>query len=138
MIKATHFKIHELVPPETFDKFGEKAWSFIDPNLIILIDALRNEFGGATINNYYWGGKRTASGLRIPASAEYSVYSQHSHGRAADMIFQNVTANDIRKAMIATPQKWLSLVDSITLEDEVTWLHVDVRNGDNCIRLFKP
>lgn len=138
MIKAKHFKIHELVPSETFQKYGEKAWMFLDPNLIILIDALRDEFGGATINNYYWGGNRTASGLRIPTSAEYSVYSQHSHGRAADMLFSNISTSDVRKAIIATPQKWLSLVDSITIEDDVSWLHVDVRNGDNCIKLFKP
>jgi hypothetical protein len=55
MIKAKYFKIHELVPPKVYQVRGEKAWQLIDPKLISLIDALREEFGSATINNYIVG-----------------------------------------------------------------------------------
>lgn len=138
MKKAKHFKIHELVPPKTYTRFGEKAWWFIDPVLIDLIDAMRDEFGRATINNYKWGGDRQWSGLRSSDSPWYSPYSQHSFGRAADIIFNDISADDVRKAMTQNPEKWLAIAPSITLEEDVSWVHVDVRNDANVIRTFKP
>lgn len=138
MIKAKHFKIYELVPPKTYTKYGEKAWWFIDPNLIKLIDAMRDEFGSATINSYKWGGNRSWSGLRTSDSPYYSPYSQHSFGRAADILFDDINADEVRKAMTEQPEKWLAICPSITLEDGVTWTHVDVRNSYPCITLFNP
>lgn len=140
MIKAYHFEIHELVPPKTYTKYGQKAWWFIDPNLIALIDAMRDEFGSATINNYFWKGARTESGLRTPDCKYYTPHSQHSHGRAADILFKEFSSDDVRKAMCENPEKWLDIAPSITLEEGegVSWVHVDVRNGDTAIRTFKP
>ena len=138
MIKAEHFKIYELVPPKTYTKFGDKAWWFIDPNLIRVIDALREEFGSATINSYKWGGDRQWSGLRTSGSPWYSPYSQHSFGRAADILFKDYAAEEVRQAITANPEKWLAICPSITLEEDVSWVHIDVRNGHNCIRTFKP
>jgi hypothetical protein len=137
-MKAKHFKIHELVDEKTYLRYGEKAWWFIDESLICLIDAMRDEFGPATINNYRFGGDRSWSGLRTTESEWYSPYSQHTFGRAADILFKEHTAADVRKAMTENPDKWLAICPSITLEDDVSWVHVDVRNGENCIRLFKP
>jgi hypothetical protein len=138
MIKAKYFKIHELVPPDIYQRFGERAWMFIDPRLVLLIDELRNEFGRAAVNNYYWGGSRVASGLRVPTSPHYSPTSQHSHGRAVDMVFSDISADDARKRVIQHPEKWLAIVPSITLESDVSWFHVDVRNNHQCINVFKP
>jgi len=137
-MKAKHFIIQELVDPVTYNKFGERSWWFIDPDLIKIIDALREEFGSATINNWKWGGDRSWSGLRTSASPWYSTYSQHSFGRAADIIFKNHEAEEVRQAMIADPDKWLEIVPHITLEEGVSWVHVDVRNDVRCIRTFKP
>jgi len=138
MIKSKHFKIHELIPPKAFQKFGEKGWILIDPTLIELLDAMRNEFGRATINNYMFGGDRQWSGLRTTDSPDYTPYSQHSFGRAADIIFNDIKADDVRKSMISNPEKWLKISPSITLEDDVSWLHVDIRNNHFGINLFKP
>ena len=80
MYKCKHFKAHELVPPAIYDKFGERSFMFLDDRLLKLCDALREEFGSATINNYKWGGDRVASGLRSPDSPYYSPTSQHSFG----------------------------------------------------------
>jgi hypothetical protein len=138
LIKAEYFAIHELVPPKTYEARGEKAWQLIDPKLIYLIDALREEFGQATINNYKYGGNRQWSGLRTSDSPYYSAYSQHSFGRAADILFKDHTADEVRKAMVENPDKWLAICPSVTLEDQVTWVHADVRNSYNCITLFNP
>lgn len=137
MIKANHFKIHELVPPAIFTMFGENAWWFIDPRLVVLIDAMREEFGSATINNYKFGGKREWSGLRTPDSPWYKPTSQHSFGRAADMIFKDYSASGVRDLMIANQSKWLAICPSITLERDVEWVHVDVRNSVNGINLVR-
>ena len=137
-MKAKHFKIHELVPLHIYKARGEKAWSLIDDRLIMLIDELRDTFGRATINNYYYGGKREWSGLRTPESSYFSPYSQHTFGRAADIIFNDISAEDVRECIIDKPDKFLAICPSITLEDDVSWLHIDVRNESDGIHLFKP
>lgn len=138
MIKAEHFAVHELVPPEIYKKRGEKAWQLINPSLINLIDALRGEFGSAKINDYHWGGSRKWSGLRTPDSPYYSMTSQHSLGNAVDILFKNHTADEVRKAITSDPDKWLAICPSITLEDKTSWVHIDVRNSHPCISLFDP
>lgn len=138
MKKAEHFKIYELVPPSVYEKYGERAWWFIDESLIALIDAMREQFGSATINDYKWGGKYSQSGFRTAESQYYNPFSQHAMGRAVDLKFRDYTANEVRAAMLINPEKWLKICPSITLEEDVSWVHVDVRNGDNCIRTFKP
>jgi hypothetical protein len=143
MIKSIHFKIHELVPPAIFTMFGENGWWFIEPRLITLIDAMREEFGSATINNYKFGGKREWSGLRTPDSPYYRATSQHSAGRAVDIIFKDISAPDVRKSMLANKGKWLAIVPSITLENvdakgnEISWVHLDIRNGEKGINLVR-
>lgn len=139
VVKAKHFAIHELVPPKVYMARGEKAWELIDVNLIRLIDAMREEFGRATINNYKWGGDREWSGLRTPESPWYSANSQHTFGRAVDILFQDISAADVRKRMTENPDKWIAICPMITLEDDVSWVHIDVRNNTSeGIRLFKP
>jgi hypothetical protein len=143
MIKSKHFQIHELVPPAVFTMFGENGWWFIDRRLIVLIDAMRDEFGPATINNYRFKGDREWSGLRTPDSPYYKTTSQHSAGRAVDIIFKDISAPDVRKSMLANKEKWLAIVPSITLENvdakgnEIMWTHVDIRNGAMGINLVR-
>ncbi len=141
MIKSKHFKIHELVPKRIYTARGEKAWALLDSRLLLLIDAMRDEFGRATINDYQFGGKREWSGIRTLESPDYSPTSQHSFGRAVDIIFNDISAPDVRKAMTANPDKWLGICDSISMEDlkdgkPISWVHVDVRNSYKGINLF--
>jgi hypothetical protein len=73
--------------------------------------------------------------LRTSESSHYSPTSQHSFGRAADLIFKDVTAEQVRQSMLKNRVKWNSIVPSITLEKDVSWVHVDVRNGAPGINL---
>ena len=141
MIKAKHFAIHELIPPKAYSRFGNRGWMLLDPSLIELVDALRGRYGSATINNYKWKGlegSRQWSGLRTSDSPWYSQYSQHSFGRAADIIFRDMTAEEVRQDIIANPDEFLKISPSITLELDVDWTHVDVRNGAEGVNTFKP
>lgn len=135
-MKSKYFKIHELVPPHIFEKYGEGAWKFIDERLIASLDTLKEHFstGTITLNNYKWKGTRKWSGLRTPESKWYSETSLHSHGKAGDMIFSNYTAEEVRHYIINNPA-FFPYIKGI--EDMVKWLHIDVRNEDQLV-IFKP
>ena len=104
--KCQYFKIHELVPPHVYKERGEKAWELIDDRILKTIDMLRKDLGEATINNYEFGGDRQWSGLRTPDSPFYSPYSQHTFGRAVDILFKDVSAETVRKFILNNPDKY--------------------------------
>ena len=132
MYKCKHFEIHELVPPHIYEKRGEKAWELLDERALITLDALRDRFGVATVNNYKFGGTRLWSGLRTPDSPYYSETSQHSLGKAFDVVFKYVQAEEVREFILNNRD----LFPHVTgLELDVSWLHFDVRNT-NAIKVF--
>jgi len=131
-MKSKYFKIYELVPEHIYKKFGEKAWMFIDPRLIEMIDLLKEDFpkGTITINNYFWKGKRNWSGLRVAGCPYYSETSQHSFGRAVDCIFSTYDVEDVRKHIMDNLDRYKYIKG---IELDVSWLHIDVRNTDKLI-----
>jgi hypothetical protein len=136
MYICKYFKIHELVPRQTYKVRGERAWELIDDRLLITLDSLREKFGSITINNYEWNGHRQWSGLRTPGSPYYSQYSQHSFGRAADCIFNETSTDIVRNDIIENPDDdCYKLINAIELK--VSWLHIDIRNTDR-IKKFNP
>ncbi len=134
--KCKHFGIKELVDPGTFEKRGHKAWELLDDRLLWTLDRLRLRYGKMTVNNWAWNGDRKWSGLRTPNSTWYSVYSQHTYGRAADCLFKDYTAEQVRQDILDNPDdedfKYIN-----SLELGVSWLHFDVRNCDR-IKTFTP
>lgn len=141
MHRADNFELHELIPPSYYKKYGDFAYKFLDPRALAVIDAIRNRYGPMTCNNYHWGGNRTQSGLRSPDQSYYSPTSQHTFGRAFDLIPKNVTAQEIRDDLEDFSLGILKLprhITSITLEDKVSWLHVDVRNNKDGVNIFQP
>jgi hypothetical protein len=132
MYKCEHFVIEELVPPQVFKDRGEKAWQLLDDRMLITLDRLREKYGSMTVNNWKWGGDREWSGLRTSDSPYYSKYSQHSFGRAADVIFKHITAEEVRQAILENPDDpTFELINSF--EEGVSWLHFDVRNCDRVL-----
>ena len=124
---SENFSIEEFVDKDTYRKFGDKSVWFIDKNLIQIAQELRNHFGPITINNYFSGGNRNWSGLRTMKSSYYSPYSQHSFGRAIDMIFENHDAEYIRNEIRNNEKYWFDY-GVRAIENNVSWLHIDVRN----------
>ena len=134
--KCKHFAIHELVPPQVFEDRGDKAWELLDDRLLYTLDQLRNRYGRITVNKWHWGGDRLWSGLRTSGSPYYSQYSQHSFGRAADCLFNELSAEKVRVDIMANPNDpAFEYINSVELD--VSWLHFDVRNC-NRIQTFKP
>ena len=102
--KCKHFLIEELVPPKVYADRGRKAWELIDVRILKTIDMLRDKYGQMTINNWKWAGSREWSGLRTPNSPYYSPYSQHTFGRAVDIIFKDKTAEEVRQDILNNPK----------------------------------
>lgn len=136
--KCKHFIIEELVDKETFETTPEwKLWVAFDDRLLKAMDFLREEIGvPITINNWKWSGDRSWSGLRPPGSPYYSRWSQHSYGRAVDMIFKGIPAVDVRHRIkkLIKQGKLNNIAPSLTFEEkykgkEISWVHMDVRNN---------
>jgi hypothetical protein len=124
------------VPRNVYEKYGEKAWMFLDTQALMALDRLRKRFGPMTVNNYYWGGPREWSGLRTKDSPYYSAMSQHSFGKAFDCVFSNCTAEEVRRIILSNPNSLdFELINSLELN--VSWLHFDTRNC-NRIMTYSP
>ena len=135
--KCKHYKIQELVDPDTYGRFGEEAWMFFNPAFLRSADAVRDHFGvRCTINNWLWGGNRKWSGLRPRLCSIGAGYSQHRFGNAGDILLDGVRAEDARKEILEHKDDIFTEV--MCLEDEVDWLHMDCRNIPGRIRLVKP
>lgn len=94
-----YYSIHELVPPELYRAYGDRAMYMFDINALITIDLLRSHYGSCTINNWFWGGDYKNSGFRLWNCPEGARLSQHKFGRAFDCKFKNVSADEVREDM---------------------------------------
>ena len=135
-MKSKYFKIHELVPPKLYKKRGKKAWYLIDPRLVETIDTIKELFpkGSMSINDYFWGGKRTQSGIRLGSSKYYSNSSLHSYGMAIDAVFSKYDVEKVRQFIIDNPDKFPHIKG---IETGISWLHIDVRNTDKVMLFSK-
>ena len=126
---SANFFLDEYIPKDLYLKYASKSWillGLIDSRLIQADQMLRNVFGSVTINSWWNGGDRQWSGLRLPASPDYSLTSQHSYGRGSDKLFKH-PASEVREYI---KLYWKEL--GITcIEDNVSWIHSDVRALQN-------
>ena len=131
-----HFEAHELVPKHIYDSPKPiSKYTLFDDRLLKLSDRIRELVDSPlTINNWKWGGDREWCGLRTPESKYYSPTSQHTFGRAVDMVSRELTGQQLRRKV----EKWMKEgkfedigVFSVTVEEgpDITWLHIDVRNN---------
>ena len=51
--RPQHFELEELIPPETLQALGRKAWLVLDPRALFTLDQLRDAFGICTVNDWH-------------------------------------------------------------------------------------
>ena len=136
-MRSKYFKVHEFVPRAIYDKYGERSWRYVDERLILTMDTIKERFnlGTIQINNYYWGGDREWSGIRLPASSDYSFGSMHSYANALDFVLSHYTAEEVRQDIINNPHLYPHVKG---LELEVEWVHLDIRNERYLITFKVP
>ena len=140
--KCKHFRIEELVDKATYEKFGELAWQFFDPNFLIMIDDLWEYFGVTVyMNNWVWGGTAQYRGLRpwyVDTGADYSA---HRFAKGGDMIFKGVAAEVVRNRIIIDQDhpklKRITRIEGGRNRDgnERPWLHADTMNIPDAQRI---
>lgn len=143
-MKEYKFKLTELVCKHMSDKYGDKAWMFLDPRLLETLDVIRYDILDApmTINNYASGGSFSQRGMRcnccqLVKSKSTPYLSAHVTGCGVDFDAKGFTAEQARQRIIAHADK---LPYPIRLESGVNWVHLDVYEapGAKKITLFKP
>lgn len=146
--RPRHFKPEEFVSRKTYGLLGEtRVLRYLDPRILMTADALADHFcfdengkkiGTATINNWCFDGQRQYSGLRMPGEPHYKQFSDHSFGRALDIIFSTATAQEVRDYIEANPQKF-PYITFVEEGDSITWLHIGCSNTAGMgFRLSKP
>ena len=137
-----YFGIEELVCKDVANKWGERAWDFLDTDLLHILLVLRRDILKTSLvcNDYKWGGKNTQRGLRcnrceLVRTKTTPYLSMHIFGKAVDLVSKNMTASKMRELIKANANL---LPCKVRVEDGVTWLHIDTNNHtENKIQLFK-
>ena len=139
-MKSKYFKIQELVSKQTYEKYGEKSWIFLDERLILTLDALREYFNAPiTVNNWLWGGNLQQRGLRTNCdeivknkTLKNSLYvSQHCLGKAVDFNVKNHKVKDVYKVILENPKAFPYIKRIENINKTPTWVHIDIANTEN-------
>lgn len=122
-----YFGIKELVCPHVYQKWGTRAWQFLDTDLLNCILIVRRDIvcKPMVVNN---GTQYTQRGLRCNrcqiVKEKAAVYlSSHVLGKAIDFTVPGMTAETVRRLIKTNAGR---LPCNIRLEKDVTWVHMDV------------
>lgn len=122
-----YFQITELVCPDVYKRFNERAWQFFTTDALYGLLLLRETIlcRPMYLNNYKKG--ITQRGLRCNLCAlvkgRATVYlTQHSFGNAWDFLVEGMTAEQARKKIKENAHLFPG---QIRLEKGKSWVHID-------------
>jgi len=140
---SKHFKLQELIHPVIHRKIGDRAADWLNPNLIITLEALREMSGRPIkVNDWHVGGNYKDSGLRCgtaPLNGKVTL-SSHYAGCAADLKFSGIEPDKIYFHILNNQDKYPFISRMENIEHTPTWAHIEVstskRTGE--IYIFNP
>ncbi len=143
--KPKNFKLWELVDPDTYNRFGNKAWKFLDARAVEMLQRIRSELGPCVVNTWHSQGMikkygyRSQSGFRPSHSVTGGFYSQHRFGRAFDLIPLESSVTAVREYIILNPELYPYITRLEHGDYADTWVHFDIAltNKDK-VHIFKP
>lgn len=138
-----HFKTWELVPWRIWQMLGENARNLVSGRLIQAMNQMRVDLDKPMICNTKGDDGRDQCCLRIPGQTHYRATSRHAgnHGNKTDgercLASDTIGQWDAREAhaIILKNKERYHMVKF--LEVDITWLHMDVREGDE-LRMWSP
>lgn len=143
--KPEHFNLHELVSADSYNRLSHAhLWGIFNPLLLWTIDQIREFYNKPmTINNWFYGGDRQYSGLRMPGEYPASgSLSQHRFGNAVDFYIKGIEPAEIRQDIKENPNNDIfQFITAIEDFNGMNWVHIDMRNWDkdnNGLLVFKP
>lgn len=125
-----YFGIKELVCPHVYERWGEKAWQFLDEKMLANLEFIREGIGKPIIvNNWAKGGNYSQRGLRCcvcalvreKASLEKPYLSDHVLARGVDFNVVGMTAQEVRDWIEEHKDE---LPYKIRIEKDVNWVHL--------------
>ena len=137
-----YFTLSDLVCPHAYANHGERAWQFLDTELLETILVVRRDIlkVGMIVNT----ARLTQRGLRCnicqlvkdKTAQNISYLSAHVNGAAIDFDALDMTAQQVRARIIENSDL---LPYPIRLEADVSWVHVDIYDtgNDQTITIFK-
>ena len=135
-MQSKHFKIEELVSRGVYKKYGNGAWKFLSPQLLLTIDAIREHFNKPmTINDWCFGGNLQQRGLRankdeiVVSKTDYYI-SQHCLGCAVDFNIKGLNSQEVFNEILKNKHKFPYLTRIENVKDTPTWTHIDCANVD--------
>lgn len=139
-----YFDIEELVCNHIIERYdGEKAWLFLHKDLLHTLLVLRKDILKVPLYCNIHKNCLTQRGLRCNLceivknkTDNGNLYmSAHVLGSALDLISPEMTAKEMRKAIMSEADK---LPCNVRIEDNVDWLHIDIYDTGNRVYLFMP
>lgn len=134
-----YFKPYEVVSKLVYTRYKDESIRFMDNRLLETLDIIREILGvPLVVNDWYWGGKNQQRGLRenvcqIVKSKGNTLYlSAHCAGRGFDAVSAKMSAEQMRKKIVVNAYK---LPYPIRMENNVTWLHVDLNMLPNAHKI---
>lgn len=135
-----YFNIKELVCPHVYEKYGERAWIFLDAMALRLLLVLRRDILKVPLvcNTK----TLTQRGLRCNrceiVRGKISPYlSAHVTGKGFDLSSSAMSAEEMRLKIAENVDL---LPCKVRIEQDVNWLHIDVYDEmqTSKIKYFKP
>lgn len=123
------FKLHELIPRNTYELFGGDPvlWLLFDPGILRVSDLTRRRYGAMVANTWARDGEHEFRGFRPWDCAVGAQLSQHKFGRGVDLVPAQATPTEIRADIMAgNAPEIASLITG--LEMDIPWLHIDAGN----------
>lgn len=142
MYICRHFDVREFVPASVYQRLGDNSWEALDDRILAMADRVRVKFGRTVCNTWHstslqslvGNQKRDSSGIRIAGSQYFSPTSQHTFGRALDLITIDTPVPVVRDYILQHPSEF-EFVTGVELG--TSWLHIDCRNCKP-IKTFTP
>lgn len=138
-----NFPIFELVNKATYDRYGSQAFTFLDQNILAVIQAIRDMKGkGIKVNDWKYGGKLQYRGYDDGGFRGVNSKSQHRFGRALDWNIPGenslTTIKWVEKNSKAIlekagldPKKYTLWIEKNTNG----WIHIDLRSDPTKVNL---
>lgn len=137
--KPEYFKLEELVHPDYIERFGQRAWLFLQPAALRSLDQIRERFGPVTVNNWASGGTRKYSGLRPLFGGVGAQHSIHRFGGAFDCVFRDTSPIVVFDYILANRLEFPEITRLEDARHTRTWLHFDVAHTfSDSIEVFTP
>jgi hypothetical protein len=139
-----YFGIEELVDKEVYDKYGERAWKFIDETILECLLILREGLDKPiTINNWKSGGRFSQRGLRHNMSSlvknKTRVYlSAHIFGKAVDFDVQGMTSVEVREWINSNADlfPYKIRLERNSKGTPISWVHMDTMSEPKNPRVY--